>query len=142
MMLAAKLYRQPDLVQRVLGETINPQQIGMETSLQARLQSGEIDAASAYKIQPGPFHLPYLRLPPEINLSGERVHEDNPSIRLLAGGRTYVPEPLLYYAGVLKDARNPAGAAAFVRWLQGAEAQALFRQHSYDPPGNAAALHA
>jgi hypothetical protein len=24
----------------------------------ARLQSGELDAASAYKIQPGPFNLP------------------------------------------------------------------------------------
>ena len=142
MMLAAKLYRQPDLVRRVLGETINPQQINMETGLQARLQSGAIDAASAYRIQPGPFKLPYIPLAAKVNLSGERVHEDNPEVSLSAGGKTYVPEPLLYYAAVLKEARNPAGATAFVQWLKGAEAQALFRQHSYDSPGSASALRA
>ena len=142
MMLAAKVYRQPDLVKRVLGEANNPEQINMETSLQTRLQSGQIDAAAAYKIQPGPFKLPYLALAAEVNLSGERVHEENPEVSLSAGGKTYVPEPLLYYAAVLKEARNASGATAFVRWLKGAEAQTLFRQHSYDPPGRALALRA
>ena len=142
MMLAAKLYRQPDLVKRVLGETINPQQINMETSMQARLESGQIDAASAYRIQPGAFRLPYIPLPAEINLSGEQVHADNPEVSLSAGGRTYVPEPLLYYAAVLNEAHNHSDAIAFVRWLKGAEAQALFRQQSYDPPGTASALRA
>ena len=66
MMLAAKAYKQPDLVDKVLGPTINEKQIFMEPTVQARLQSGELDAASAYKIQPGPFNLPYISLPREI----------------------------------------------------------------------------
>ncbi len=142
MMLAAKLYRQSDLVKEVLGETSNSRQITMEASVQSRLQSGELDAASAYKIQPGPFHLPYIKLPAEINLSGADVHATNPEVRLDVGGKTYVPEPLIYYAAVMKEARNPLRAAAFVAWLEGGEAQTLLRQNAYDETGQASVLHA
>jgi len=142
MMIAAKIYKQPDLVGRILGPTINEKQIFTETTVQARLQSGELDAASAYKIQPGPFNLPYITLPKEINLSGQNVRSEHPDVTLTLGGKTYTPEPLIYYAGVLKDAPNPKGAAAFVEWIKGDEAQAVFRKFYYDPPGDASALHA
>ena len=142
MMLAAKVYKQPDLVEKVLGPTINEKQIFTEPTVQARLQSGELDAASAYKIQPGPFNLPYLTLPREINLSGQSVHADHPEVSLSVGGKTYNPEPLIYYAAVLKDAPNSKGAVAFTEWLKGDEAQAIFRKYNYDPPGDASVLHA
>jgi molybdate/tungstate transport system substrate-binding protein len=142
MMLAAKMYKQSDLVEKVLGETINEKQIFQEQTVQARLQSGELDAASAYKIQPGPFNLPYITLPKAINLSGQNVHADHPDVTLSVGGKTYNPEPLIYYAVVLKDAPNPKGAAAFAEWLKGSEGQAIFRRFNYDPPGDASALHA
>jgi molybdate/tungstate transport system substrate-binding protein len=142
MMLAAKQYHQPDLVDKILGPAINPQQINLEASIQARLQSGELDAASAYRIQPGPFNLPYISLPNEINLSGESVHADHPDVSLTVGGKTYLPEPLIYYAAALKDARNAKGAAAFLEWITGNEAQAIFRQYQYDSAGDASALHA
>lgn len=142
MMIAAKVYKQPDLVEKILGPTINEKQIFTEPTVQARLQSGELDAASAYKIQPGPFNLPYIALPKEINLSGQNVHTDHPDVTLTISGKTYTPEPLIYYAAVLKDAPNSKGAAAFVEWLKGNEAQAIFRRFYYDPPGDASALHA
>ena len=142
MMIAAKLYQKPDLVEKILGPTINEKQIFTEPTVQARLQSGELDAASAYKIQPGPFNLPYITLPKEINLSGQNVRADHPDVTLAVGGKTYNPEPLIYYAGVLKDAPNPKGAATFLEWLKGVEAQAIFRRFYYDPPGDASALYA
>jgi molybdate/tungstate transport system substrate-binding protein len=141
-MLAAKIYKQSDLVEKILGPAINEKQIFTEPTVQARLQGGELDAASAYKIQPGPFNLPYITLSKEINLSGENVHADHPDVSLTVGGKTYNPEPLIYYAAVLKDAPNSKGAAAFVDWLRGDEAQAIFRRFYYDPPGEASALHA
>jgi molybdate/tungstate transport system substrate-binding protein len=110
--------------------------------VQARLQSGELDAASAYKIQPGPFNIPYIDLPKEINLSGQNVHVDHPDVTLTIAGKTYYPEPLIYYVGALKDAPNGKGAVAFVDWLKADEAQAILRQFYYDPPGEASALHA
>ena len=142
MMLAAKKYGQPDLVEKVLGPTVNPQQISMEAGMQARLQGGQLDAASAYRIQPGVFHLPFLDLPHDVDLSGSDVHERNPEISLVAGGKTFVPEPLVYYAAALRGGKNPAAGEAFVRWLAGTEAQGLFREASYDPPGGAPPLHA
>ena len=141
MMLAAKMYNQPDVVEKILGPAINEKQIFQEQTVEARLQSGELDAASAYKIQPGPFNLPYITLPREINLSGQNVATDHPELTLSVGGKTYKPEPLIYYALVLKDAPNPKGAAAFVEWLKGSEGQAIFRKFYYDPPGDASALH-
>jgi molybdate/tungstate transport system substrate-binding protein len=141
-MLAAKLYKQADLVEKILGQPTNEKQIFQEQTVQARLQSGELDAASAYKIQPGPFNLPFITLPKEINLSGQNVHADHPDVTLSIGGKTYTPEPLIYYAAVLKDAPNPQGAAAFTDWLTSNEGQAIFRKFNYDPPADDSALHA
>jgi molybdate/tungstate transport system substrate-binding protein len=141
-MLAERIYKQPGLAEKILGSPINERQVFTEPTVQARLQSGELDAASAYKIQPGPFHLPYIPLGKEINLSGQNVRADHPDVVLSLGGKTYNPEPLIYYAAALKDAPNPKGASAFIQWLTGEEAQAIFRRFSYDPPGDASALRA
>ena len=142
LMLAEKIYKQPGLMEKILGPTINPQQIFTEPTVQARLQSGELDAASAYRIQPGPFNLPYVTLQPEINLSGESVHATRPEISLVLNGKTCQPEPLIFYAAVLKDAPNKESAEAFVGWLSRAEAQAIFRRLNYDPPAGASGLRA
>jgi molybdate/tungstate transport system substrate-binding protein len=142
MMLAAKEYKQPDLVEKILGPLVNPQQINMETSVQARMQAGELDAASAYKIQPGPFHLPYIALPKSINLSGSTVHAEHPDVSLTIGGKTYFPEPLIFYVAALNEAANARGAAAFIAWLEGAEAQGILREYGYDAPGSAPTLRA
>lgn len=140
-MLAAKATKQPDLVEKILGPAINEKQIFTEPTVMARLQSGELDASSAYKIQPGPLNLPYVPLPAEINLSGQNVRAEHPDVTLSLGGKSYTPEPLIYYAAVLKDAPNAKGAAAFVEWLKGEEGQAIFRKYNYDPPGDASPLH-
>ncbi len=140
MMLAAKMYQQPDLVEKTLGATMNEKQIFSETTVLARLQSGELDASSAYRIQPGPFHLPYIPLPRQVNLSSQRVREDNPSLKLSVVGKTYYPEPLIYYAAALSDASNPRGAAEFVHWLRSGAAQTIFRRYDYDSPDSASAL--
>ena len=142
MMLAAKTTSQPDLVEKILGPAINEKQIFTEPTVMARLQSGELDASSAYKIQPGPLNLPYVPLPAAINLSGQDVRNDHPDVTLSVGGKSYAPEPLIYYAAVLKDAPNAKGAAGFVEWLKGEEGQAIFRKYNYDPPGDASPLHA
>jgi molybdate/tungstate transport system substrate-binding protein len=142
MMLAAKKYKQPNLVEKVLGPTLNPEQILPGGNNQARLQSGELDATASYKVGPGPANLPYIVLPGDINLSGQNVHAEHSDVSLTLDGKTYFPEPLVYYAAVLKDAANAKGAAAFIEWLKGDEAQALFRRDQYDPPGNATALRA
>lgn len=142
MKLAAKFYGQANLLEKTLGPLINEKQIFSEPTVLARLQSGELDAASAYKVQPGPFHLPFIELPNAINLSAQNVREQNPELKLTVGSKTYYPEPLIFYAAALNDAPNPKGASEFVQWLKGSEAQSIFRRYQYDPPDGASALRA
>jgi molybdate/tungstate transport system substrate-binding protein len=142
MMLAARKYKQANLVEKVLGPTMNSEQIVAGKSTTARLLSGELDAGSTYKIQPGTLGLPYITLPEDINLSSQSVHLDNPDVSLSIGGESYNPEPLVYYAAILKDAANREGATAFTQWLKSDEAQVLFRRYKYDPPGEAPVLRA
>ena len=140
MQLAAAFYHQPDLAQKVLGPTDNPAQIFEEATVQARLQSGQLDAASAYKVQPAALGMPYITLPPQINLGDATFATQYAQATLVLGGKTLHPQPLVYYAAALTDSPNAAAANAFVAWLRGKTAQDAFRSQSYDPPGNAPAL--
>ena len=88
------------------------------------------------------MNLPYITLPKEVNLGGQNFYANRPEISLSVNGKTYQPEPLIYYAAVLKDAPNAKGAPAFAGWLLGAEAQAIFSRFNYDPPGDASPLRA
>jgi molybdate/tungstate transport system substrate-binding protein len=142
MMLAAKKYNQPDLVRKVFGPTFNPPSALPGGNNQEQLQNGELDAATSYKIGPDWVHLPYIVLPNDINLSGQNVHAEHPDVSLSIGGKTYFPEPLVFYAAVLKDAANRDRAVAFTRWLQGHEAQSILRRYKYDSPADAPVLHA
>lgn len=139
--LAESYYQQAGLAQKILGEPLDTAQIFSEPTVQARLQSGELDAASAYKIQPGPFDLPYIVLPPEINLGNESMHERYAQTSLEVGGKTFHPEPLVYYAAVLEGSAHKDKAAAFIAWL-GGDAQPIFRKYFYDPPTGATPLNA
>src|SRR5947209_9821978 len=141
MMLAEKLLKQAGLAQKILGPNINEKQIFTEPTVMARLQSGELDAASAYKIQPGPFNLPYVPLPSALNLSGENVQLENPDVKLTIGEKFWMPQSLIYYAAVMKDALNTRAATAFLQWLKGTEGQDILRQNQYDAPGSAQTLH-
>jgi molybdate/tungstate transport system substrate-binding protein len=140
--LAETFYNQPGLTQKVLGPTINPAQIFLEPTVQARLQSGELDAASAYKIQPGPFNLPYISLPRAINLGDGAMSSHYAQASLTLNGKTLHPEPLIYYATVLNGSSHKNKATAYLNWLNGSDGQAILKKYFYDPPAGAALLHA
>jgi molybdate/tungstate transport system substrate-binding protein len=74
--LAQSYYHLPsDTVTKILGgppgSSTSPQ-IYAESSLDATLQSGQLDASSAFITQAIELHLPYIPLPPAINL-GDRT---------------------------------------------------------------------
>jgi molybdate/tungstate transport system substrate-binding protein len=131
MELAARYYHDPGLAARVLGPLINPSQIFSEPEMMARLQAGQVDASSAYRIQPQAFGLPFVALAPEINLGDPRLNGEYRAVSVALEGRTYRPEPLVYYAAALTSARDPALAARFVQWLSGAQARAILERWHY-----------
>ena len=66
--LANKYYNDSGIKQRILGEDRNPKQIFPEETLKTILEQGQLDAVGAYKHEAVARGLPYITLPPEINL--------------------------------------------------------------------------
>lgn len=142
LMLAAKKYGQPGLVSRILGPTLNPEQILSGGDVQGRLASGDLDALGSYKIGAIRANLPYIALSDDVNLSRDDVRTEHPDVSLTIGANVFYPEPLIFYAAKLRNAPNARGAAAFVAWLQGEEARQLFHAHGFASPQGARELHA
>ncbi|HVC44101.1 MAG TPA: extracellular solute-binding protein [Candidatus Binataceae bacterium] len=140
MQLAARYYHQPGLAERVLGPQINPQQIFQEPQVMARLQAGQLDAGSAYKMQPAALGLPFLSLPGEINLGSAAMEHEYQQASVTLNGKPHRPSPLVFYAAVLKDAPQPKLAGRFVAWMQGPEARHILSRYHYDDPGDAKPL--
>jgi molybdate/tungstate transport system substrate-binding protein len=138
--LAEAYYKQPGLAKKILGDTVNASQIFSEPTVQARLQSGELDAASAYKTQPGPFGLPFVTLPDAINLGNASMNATYQTTSLELNGKTYRPQPLVYYAATITGSPQADKAAAFVQWFSTDAAQTILRKYAYDPPEGASVL--
>lgn len=140
MMLAEKYAKQPGLAHAVLGDVQNPQQIFAEGGLLARLQSGQVDAASGYESATRSAKLPYVALPDEINLSNPTFAHDwydtvSFTVKDAAGKEQVLrPQPLVFYAAVLKNAPEPEVAARFIDFMKSASGQALFEQNGYGQP--------
>lgn len=140
MQLAARYYRQPDLVQEILGTLNNSRQIFTEPSLLSRLEAGQIDASSGYLSAVISHHLPYIKLPDEVNLSnpamaGTWYSKAGFAMKKADGEMEQVKvQPLVFYAGVLKNARHPKAAREFVDFMSSAAGQKLFATFGYSVP--------
>lgn len=134
--LASDYYHKPDLPKAIAGLPQNPEQIFTEPSLMSRLEAGQIDAAIGYLSAAQSHRLPTIALPDEINLGNPDMQAswyDRASVTL-ANGKTLHVQPLVFYASVLTNAKQPALAREFVSYLQSSQGQALFREHGYSPP--------
>lgn len=138
--LAEKYYQQPGLAKKIMGELQNPEQIAAEGGLLARLEAGQVDAASGYESATRSAKLPYVVLPDEINLSNPAFAKqwyDQVSFSLndtQGKAKIFRPQPLVFYAAVLKNAPQPQLAREFVEYLQSPSAQHLFKNNGYDQP--------
>ncbi len=90
---------------------------------QALMQTGDLYASMAYRVSMANSHLSSIERP----ACSRRAHGHAPHSRL----QTFYPEPLVFYASVLKDAVSPKDVEDFVKWLQGDEAQILFREGGF-----------
>lgn len=140
MRLAETYYNQPGLADKILGPQFNPAQIFQEPEVMARLQAGQLDAASAYKTQPDAFGLPYVRLSREINLGDATMEDRYRQIEVTLNGEPHHPTPLVFYAAVVKHAPHAQLAARFVAWLKTPAAREILSRYHYDAPGDTPAL--
>jgi molybdate/tungstate transport system substrate-binding protein len=136
--LAGLYYHQPDLESKVAGDTENPEQIFAEPSLLARLADGQIDATLGYESAVISQKLPFITLPPEINFSTPALAKTwyaKAALTSTTNGVTKTTHPgsLVFYAAALKNAPHPDEAAAFLKFLQTTQAQAILKEYGYNP---------
>ncbi|HKX19401.1 MAG TPA: extracellular solute-binding protein [bacterium] len=124
--LAETYYHEPGLARRLLGPDENPSQIFPEEALVGRLTSGQADAGFFYLVETVAEHLPYVTLPPALNLSDPEFAATYATVSWVdSSGAKHTGAPIVYTVTIPSSARNPDGAARFVAFLLGREARAL-----------------
>lgn len=124
--LAEAYYHEPGLARRLLGPDGNPAQIFPEEALLGRLASGQLDAGFFYLVEAVAEHLPYVTLPPALNLSDPEFAPSYATVSYVdASGTRHPGAPIVYTVTIPSSARNPGGAARFVAFLAGREGRAL-----------------
>ena len=130
--LAQMYYHLPaDTVTKIVGSPIassTSSQIYAESSLDATLESGQLDAASAYYTQAIELHLHYIALPPAINLSDMALASQYAKATITTGsGSTksvHSGEPLVLDITIIGKA-TPA-AVAFVKYTLSSAGRAQY----------------
>ncbi|HEX8109950.1 MAG TPA: extracellular solute-binding protein [Kofleriaceae bacterium] len=115
--LAGKHYQKPE-IPRMLGDPLNPAQVFPEIALLARVESGQFDAGIFYKHEIIARHLPFVTLPPEINLGDPKFAGPyaEATYKTPSGDRVK-GAPILFTITIPRTARHPVAAEAFVRFM-------------------------
>jgi molybdate/tungstate transport system substrate-binding protein len=133
LMLAQKKYHLPsNTVTKIIGSPIasaKSSQIFAEASLESTLQSGQLDASSAYLAQAKQLHLSYITLPSAINLgdAADATAYHNASITI-TGNVTKHGSPLTIDITAIN---NSANGEKFVAYVLSPAGLALHKQGGY-----------
>ena len=115
--LAGKYYHHDD-IPRLLGDPENAAQVFPEVVLMVRVESGQLDAGIFYKHEILAHSLPYLDLPPEINLGDPRyAAQYAQESYTTATGQHVHGAPILFTVTIPNSARHRRSALAFVKFL-------------------------
>ena len=132
--LAQMYYHLPsDTVTKIIGSPLNSSsssQIYVESSLDATLQSGQLDAASAYYTQAIELHLDYIPLPDAIDLGNAADAADYAKASITTtNGTVHTGAPLVLDITIIGKA-TPA-AIAFVKYTLSSTGIAQYKQGGF-----------
>lgn len=129
--LAIKKYNlSPGLVQKILGPVDNSHEVYSETGILSLLQSGGLDAASAFLPEAVQRHLAYIPLPTSLNFSSQADISLYQSATVhLSNGSIVKGVPLTID---ITTVGTPTPAAkSFIHFLLGAQGQAIMKKAGY-----------
>ena len=121
--IAAKLsniyYKDMGLKQRILGEDRNLKQIFPEEILNTVLESGQVDAIFAYKHEAISRGLPYITLPPQINLGNQdfATFYKNASYSFSSINQTEYGQPIYFSISIPDTNKNIEAATSFTNFV-------------------------
>ncbi len=140
----AYLHLPSGTARRILGGTGlgAPSQIFSETSLDAHLQAGQLDAASAFLSQAVQYHLPYVALPAAINF-GDPAYSSSYAAAslLLPGGKVVHGTPLTVDITAIRENHVPLSsstkgyskqAISFISFVLSPRGRAIYKNAGYE----------
>lgn len=129
----AKYHLPSDTVNKILGgspSSANSPQIFSEASLDSTLQSGQLDASSAYQSQAIQLHLPYITLPADINLgSAADATQYAKATVTITGNAVKKGSPLVI--DITTIGKPTAAGTAFVKFVLSQQGLSLHKQGGY-----------
>lgn len=129
--LANKYCNDSGIKQRILGEDRNPTQIFPEETLKTILEQGQLDAVAAYKHEAVARGLPYITLPPEINLADPTFTNfyKTASYTLKNGnGQTVFGEPIYFSFTIPSTVKNLDGAISFGSFIISTNGESILEE--------------
>ncbi len=105
---------------------------GASIELVALLEAGDLDCAFEYESVARQHHLPFVALPPQIDLGSQRYAANYARVavsiafqRFASVKPVFVGAPIAYAVTIPSTARNPAEAARFIAFLLGPQGRAI-----------------
>lgn len=132
--LANLYYNDQAIKDEILGEDRNPEQILPEETLKATLESGQIDAAAAYRHEAVARGLPYITLPREISLSDPALSDFYGQASYTLGTGTVVYGGAIPFSVTIPEtSKNRDGAVVFVKFLLSEKGIGLLERDGLNP---------
>jgi molybdate/tungstate transport system substrate-binding protein len=105
---------------------------GASIELVALLEAGDLDCAFEYESVARQHHLPFVTLPPQIDLGSRRYAAQYARVavaiafqRFATVKPVFVGAPIAYAVTIPRTARNPGGAARFIAFLLGPQGRRI-----------------
>jgi ABC-type molybdate transport system substrate-binding protein len=115
--LAADFYHRPELLS-LPGDPMNPAQVFPEVVLLARVETGQFPAGIFYKHEVVARKLPFISLPPEINLGDPKFASTYAQQSYVTpSGEQVHGAPIIFTITIPDTVRHHEAALAFVRFL-------------------------
>lgn len=115
--LAAKYYKDPKLVSKILANSPKANIRDTETELLSALEAGQIDYLAIYKSDAIQHKLKYIDLPPEINLSDTKYANTYKQAKVVTKNGTLTGSPIVYAVTVPNNANNAVWARKYISFL-------------------------
>lgn len=132
--LIQKVYHQKGFAAKLFGAAENPSQVFPEETLVARMLTGAVNAGVFYLSEVKDLGLPYISLPPKVNLGSTKYARLYASQHYtLPNGAKETGAPIQFTITIPTTVRNEAGAEAFVQFVLGKRVRAISAAHGLLP---------
>lgn len=132
--LIQRVYHLKGFEKTLFGSAENASQVFPEEVLVVRMLTGQVDAGVFYLSEVKDLGIPYIDLPPQVNLGSARYAKLYATQHFTTStGQTVTGAPIQYTITIPSTVKNEAGAEAFLRFVLSRRVRAISAAHGLLP---------